>query len=286
MAEFQQKTFTPSVQTFKTLIRSNRQPLNNSGYNNFEMSPIPPGMTIARLAGMHALIVKHVASEGPGLIERWLREYEIPHDVLDLWAMPFPKIDDLTHIVLLGGPMNVYQEEEYPFLKQEDLFIREAIRKGKRLLGICLGAQLIAKSLGARVSKAFRKEIGWYDVSLTRLGIRDPFFSGLPKTFPVFQWHEDTFDVPSGADLIITSDPVPNQGFRFGKEVYALQFHLEMTPEMIKEWTAAPGPEEDALEPAPFSALEIQAATETRIEKYTQRGIHFIKHFFSEGAFK
>ncbi len=230
---------------------------------------------------MHAIIVKHIDSEGPGLIERWLKEYGIPHDVLNLWAVPLPKIDDLSHIVLLGGPMNVYEEEEYPFLKEEDLFIREAIRRGKRLLGICLGAQLIAKSLEAKVSKACRKEIGWYNVSLTRLGVRDPLFSGFPKTFPVFQWHEDTFETPEGADLIVTSDPVPNQGFRFGKDVYGLQFHLEVTPEMIKEWTTMPEPEGDTSEPLPFSAPEILVQTETRIETYTQRGIDFIKHFFS-----
>ena len=86
--------------------------------------------------------------------------------------------------------MNVYEEDRYPFLREEDLFIKEAIQRGKSILGICLGAQLIAKALGAKVFKAPVKEIGWYDVSLTEEGFKDALFSSLPKYFPVFQWHE------------------------------------------------------------------------------------------------
>ena len=94
---------------------------------------------------------------------------------------------------------------EYPFLRQEDLFIKEAIQRGKRILGICLGAQLIAKALGAKVYKAPVKEIGWYEVSLTEEGAKDPLFSDFPKNFSVFQWHEDTFDLPNGGKWITTS---------------------------------------------------------------------------------
>ena len=133
---------------------------------------------------MNALIIKHVDIEGPGLIEYCLKQEKISYQILDLKAgVHLPKLDGFTHIVFLGGPMNVYEEDRYPFLRDEDLFIKEAIQRGKSILGICLGAQLIAKALGAKVFKAPVKEIGWYDVSLTRIGSRDPLFSNLPKTF-------------------------------------------------------------------------------------------------------
>ena len=109
--------------------------------------------------------------------------------------------------------MNVYEEDRYPFLRDEDLFIKEAIQRGKSVLGICLGAQLIAKALGAKVFKAPVEEIGWYDVSLTKIGSNDPLFSNLPKTFPVFQWHEDTFEIPKKAKLIGYFRSSPSSGF-------------------------------------------------------------------------
>jgi GMP synthase (glutamine-hydrolysing) len=147
---------------------------------------------------MNALIIKHIDIEGPGLIEYCLVQEKIPYQILNLeMGAQFPKINDLSHFVILGGPMNVDEEERYPFLRDEDLFIKEAIQRGKAILGICLGAQLIAKALGAKVFKAPVKEIGWYDISLTKIGSQDPLFSGLPRTFPVFQWHEDTFEIPN-----------------------------------------------------------------------------------------
>jgi len=120
---------------------------------------------------MSVLIIKHVEMEGPGLIKDCLNEEKIPYQILNLESEAhLPKPDDFTGIVILGGPMNVYEEGRYPFLREEDLFIKEAIQRGKAVLGICLGAQLIAKALDAKVTKAPVKEIGWFDVSLTDVG--------------------------------------------------------------------------------------------------------------------
>src|SRR3989304_4197688 len=161
------------------------------------------------------LIIEHVDIEGPGLIEYCLKQERIRYQIVNLESgARLPKIDDLSHIIILGGPMNVYEEGRYPFLKGEDLFIKEAIQRGKIILGICLGAQLIAKALGAKVFKSPVREIGWYDVSLTDEGSKDPLFSLLPRTFPVFQWHEDTFQIPRAGKLIATSNFVPHQSFR------------------------------------------------------------------------
>jgi len=232
---------------------------------------------------MNILIIKHIDIEGPGLIECCLNQEKIPYRVLNLEANArLPKIDDLSHIILLGGPMNVYEEDRYPFLKDEDLFIKEAIQRGKVILGICLGAQLIAKALGAKIFKAPLKEIGWYDVSLTETGSSDPIFSKLPNTFPVFQWHEDTFEIPHAGKLIATSPSVPNQAFRYGENTYGLQFHLEVTEEMIKEWMKTYEEELKGSQPPLFSKLKILSDTAMKIEAYTRRGMEFLKDFFRQ----
>ena len=168
------------------------------------------------------------------------------------------------------------------FSEIEDLFIKEAIQRGKSILGICLGAQLIAKALGAKVFKAPMKEIGWYDVSLTRIGSRDPLFSNLPKTFPVFQWHEDTFEIPKAGKLIATSTDVPHQAFRYGENVYGLQFHLEVTEEMIKEWIDTYEGELEGYETLLFSKMRLLTDTAIEIENYTRRGMKFLKNFFRQ----
>jgi len=233
---------------------------------------------------MNVLIIKHVEIEGPGLIEYCVNQENISYTILNPKPSGhFPKLDGLTHIVFLGGPMNVYEEDRYPFLREEDLFIKEAIQRGKRILGICLGAQLIAKALGAKVFTAPVKEIGWYDVSLTKTGSQDPFFSNLPKTFPVFQWHGDTFEIPKSGKLIATSKSVAHQAFRYGENAYGLQFHLEVTAEMIGEWMKTYEEEFNGLSSRPpFSKSEIMTETELKIETYTRRGMKFLRNFFGK----
>lgn len=231
---------------------------------------------------MNVLIVKHVDIEGPGSIQDFLRKEKISYQTLNLQLdTHFPKLDDLTHIVLLGGPMNVYKEERYPFLKGEDLFIKEAIQRGKRILGICLGAQLISKALGARVFKAPVKEIGWYDVSLTEEGAEDSIFSHFPKTFSVFQWHEDTFEIPHAGKLIATSTNVHHQAFRYGENAYGLQFHLEVTEEMICDWVEAYEEEFEGSKPPPLSKDQIMAETGKVMGSYRKRGLSFLERFFA-----
>ena len=232
---------------------------------------------------VNVLVMKHVDIEGPGLIEDCLRQEKIPYQILTLESgLHLPKLDDFTHLVILGGPMNVYEEDRYPFLRIEDLFIKEAIQRGKSILGICLGAQLIAKALGAKVFKASMKKIGWYDVSLTRIGSIDPFFSQLPKRFSAFQWHEDTFEIPHSAILIATSSLVPYQAFRYGDNAYGLQFHLEVTQEMIREWMETYEEEFEGQQPPLLSKLKILADTELKIEPYKEMGLKFLRSFFKK----
>ena len=231
---------------------------------------------------MNVLIVKHVDSEGPGSIEVHLEKEKVPCQILNLErSNHFPKLDDLTHIILLGGPMNVYEEDQYPFLRQEDLFIKEAIQRGKRILGICLGAQLIAKALRAKVYKAPVKEIGWYDLSLTEEGRADPLFSRFPRTFSAFQWHGDTFDLPNAGKRIVTSSPVPNQAFRYGENAYGLQFHPEVTEELIEQWMKEYDEEFETEKPPHFSKEEIRRGTLIEWTDYSCRGRILISQFLS-----
>jgi GMP synthase-like glutamine amidotransferase len=188
---------------------------------------------------MKALVVQNVEIEGPGLL---CGEMEKAGRALDIRVMDRPgaalpdSLSGYSALIILGGPMNVYEEKAYPYLKDIDLLIREAVEKELPTLGICLGGQLIAKTLGAPVTRNPVKEIGWYKLRLTPEGIRSPLFTGLPEEFPVFQWHGDTFVLPGGVSHLASTAGCANQAFSCGEKVFALQFHLEVTPEIINTW--------------------------------------------------
>ena len=143
-------------------------------------------------------------------------------------------------IVVLGGPMGVYEEEKYPWLADELRFLREALHAGFPVYGLCLGAQLMAAALGARVYPGEgKKEIGWFPVDLTPGAQGDPLLGDEAASFPVFQWHGDTFDIPEGAVHLASSARYPNQAFRWGARAYAFQFHLEVGTADISAWLDA-----------------------------------------------
>jgi GMP synthase (glutamine-hydrolysing) len=186
---------------------------------------------------VRVLVLQHMGCEGLGSLEGFFDKQGIDHVHVALHAgEKIPSDwDRYNGIVILGGPMNVYQEKEYPFLAEEDAIIKKALTNLKPMLGICLGAQLIAKAAGAKVVTGHRKEIGWYDVNLTYGGRDDLLFNGLPKSFKVFQWHGDTFNIPSKGTKLASSEIFPNQAFRVGN-AYGLQFHIEVTESIILDW--------------------------------------------------
>lgn len=184
------------------------------------------------------LIIKHIDIEGPGTLGDFLRSHGEPFKTIDLGAgHPLPVSPSAFNaVVVLGGPMNVYEEDRYPFLKPENEFIRKVLDENVPFLGICLGSQLLAKAAGALVVKSPLKEIGWYNIQLTDEGKKDPFFSGLQCQDPVYQWHGDMFEIPAGGQLLATASGCPHQAFRAGKKAYGLQFHIEVTDRSIREW--------------------------------------------------
>lgn len=189
------------------------------------------------------LIIKHIEIEGPGSIEKFFLNTALNIKTVDFKIIDLSKkealpdnLEGVEAIISLGGPMNVYEEDKYPFLKDEDRLLKKAIKEEVPVLGICLGAQLLAKACGAKVKKADSKEVGWHKVSFTDSGRRDPLFENLPRELPVFQWHEDTFEIPKDGVHLAKSAACQNQAFRFGGAAYGLQFHIEVTPDMIESW--------------------------------------------------
>jgi len=184
------------------------------------------------------LIIKHKDIEGAGLFGDFFKSktnYKVK--IIELEKKDkFPSLDECKAIISLGGPMSVYQEEEYPFLKEEKIFLKEAIKKDIPILGVCLGAQLLASVLKAKVEKAKNPEIGWHEVNLIASAKKDPLFYNLPKTLKVFQWHEDTFKIPKMGVLLATTNTCKNQAVRFSRYCWGLQFHPEMNLKMLKEW--------------------------------------------------
>lgn len=184
------------------------------------------------------LITQQVSVEGPGLISDFFADVTWQIKIVD-----FEKGDTLPHgvseieaLIVLGGPMNVYEEKKYPFLKKEHKLIQDALKQEIPILGICLGAQLLAKACAAPVKKSLHEEIGWHKIDLTNEGKKDPIFQGISHTLEVFQWHGDTFSLPKGASLLATSTLCTNQAFRMGKCAYGFQFHIEVTPKMVETW--------------------------------------------------
>ncbi len=176
---------------------------------------------------------QHTPSEPLGYFEQIFTEVEIPFDFVHLWDGDPVSAGDATHLIFLGGPMSVNDEEDLPWLKDEKQLIRQAVRKQVPVLGLCLGAQLIASAFGATVYQ-FISETGWYPVHTTpdSTGV----FASFPDTFQVFQMHGETFHLPVGGRLQCRGDRVPHQGFRLGSAL-GLQFHLEMTEDLICSWT-------------------------------------------------
>jgi GMP synthase (glutamine-hydrolysing) len=214
-------------------------------------------------------VLRHVPHEGLGTIADSLARCGIPSITIDVLAGPLPQFDPqkISGLIVMGGPMNVDQTDRYPNLVEEVRWLRQAVDANLPVLGVCLGSQLLAKALGRRVYANRIKEIGWYEIELLPTATTDPLFKNLSlpsgegrgegATLPspdfvggdsrrrssadasritVFQWHGDTFDLPAGAVQLARSPHCENQAFRYGDRAFGLQFHMEVTAEIIADW--------------------------------------------------
>jgi len=188
------------------------------------------------------LILRHMPHEPGGTLETALAGAGLSFHYVDLYKEVPPRLplDAAAGLIVLGGAMNVDQTDQYPFLTCDVQWIGQALARELPLLGICLGAQLLAKTLGARVYPNGRKEIGWYPIELTAAAAEDPLLAQRGER-TIFQWHGDTFDLPAGAVHLARSPLCENQAFRYGPSAYGLQFHIEMTAAMIDDWLTEAG---------------------------------------------
>ena len=218
---------------------------------------------------MDVLVLQHIACEPPGAYEDVLRERGAALTRVEVDAGDeLPDWREFSAIVAMGGPMSANDDDTLPWLADEKALIAAAVRAGMPFWGVCLGVQLLAASLGARVYAGDEPEVGVLAVELTEEGRADPVVSALPRSVPALQWHGDTFDLPPGAVRLAGSPAYPNQAFRF-ENAYGVQFHLEVSSEMAREWMDVP---EYA------NALEQTIGGETMLRAVDERVDEMLEH--------
>jgi GMP synthase-like glutamine amidotransferase len=179
---------------------------------------------------------QHVPFEGLGNIEAWCSENKHSLTYTKFFENAIlPELKNIDLLIIMGGPMGVYDEKKYNWLKAEKEFIKQAIDAGKTVIGICLGAQLIANALGAKVYTNQFKEIGWFPIELNSESEKNKLFGDAKSPLTVFHWHGDTFDLPQNSLLLASSGVCKNQAFLYNKKVLGLQFHLEMNEPALKK---------------------------------------------------
>lgn len=200
-------------------------------------NPVCGGMARPKI-----LVFQHVPYEPLGTLDPLLKQAGFRIRYVNFGRDPHqrPSLEKYEALIVLGGPMNAHQIDTYPNLATEVDVIREAVDTGMSVLGICLGAQLLAKAVGGRVSRNAEREIGWHDVQLTEAGVTDPVISSFSSTQEVFQWHEDGITLPAGAQNLATSPASNVQAFRWGEHAYGFQFHLEVDASLVERWLTVP----------------------------------------------
>lgn len=182
--------------------------------------------------------IQHVPFEGPGLIAEMAGRRGIELQLCHPYrGEPLPPEEEIGGLVVMGGPMSVGDTAEHPYLADEAELIASIVNAGRPVLGVCLGAQLMAHALGARIYRGEQAEIGFGTVSLTQMGLEDPVLGNLGvEILPVMHWHQDTFDLPAQALWLARSELYAHQAFRVGEHAYGLQFHLEVNEDLARAW--------------------------------------------------
>ncbi|MGC4029475.1 MAG: gamma-glutamyl-gamma-aminobutyrate hydrolase family protein [Steroidobacteraceae bacterium] len=193
------------------------------------------------------MVFQHVAAEPLGTLHARIRArgHRIRFHNFQRHPDAQPEVDRYHGLIVLGGPMNVDEQSRYPHLRTELAAIEAALRQDKPVLGICLGAQLLAHVLGAPVMRHTQHEIGWYDLATTEHGRQDTVLAHLGERTPVFQWHGCTFGLPAGAVQLARTDTCEQQAFRFGQNAYGFQFHMEADSALIERWLRLPAYREE-----------------------------------------
>ncbi len=189
---------------------------------------------------MRLLVLQHISCEPPGVFSEVMLEQGVEPIAVELDENePLPDWREFDAVLAMGGPMGADDDDQHPWLTDEKQLVRDVVEAGRPFLGVCLGVQLLASALGAPVRTMDSPELGLLPVELTAEGREHPLFEGVDDPFPSLQWHGDTFDLPDGA-VALASSPVATQAFQAGERGFGIQFHLEVTPEMAREWAQVP----------------------------------------------
>ena len=208
-----------------------------------------------------ALVLQHIRCEPPGIFSDMLTTHGIAIETIELdEGGELPDWREVDLVLAMGGPMGAHDEAEHPWLAVEKRWIAAAVRAGVPYFGVCLGAQLLAASLGAPVHAGETPEVGVLPIGVTAAAANDPVLGVLGDQFPALQWHGDTFGIPAGAVHLARSEAYSSQAFRFGTAAYAVQFHVEVTGRMLAEWGQVPAYRESARAVLGVSGFEILAA--------------------------
>jgi GMP synthase (glutamine-hydrolysing) len=235
------------------------------------------------------LVFQHVANKILGTLNPTLRSrgLKIRYVNFDRTPDASPSIEKYNGLVVLGGQMGVYEADRYRHIPVEMKLIEDALKRDIPILGICLGAQMLAQVLGSEVRKSTDKEIGWYDINLTEDGKTDPLLSHFKNTEKLFQLHGDTFDIPKCATHLATSQLLPAQAYRFGTKVYGLQFHLEVDQAMIHRWLDNKNNQEEIKNSNDkFSINQIQNETNLHISRSIELSQKTFSNFIDLFALK
>ena len=214
------------------------------------------------------LIVQHAPHEHPAAILRALES----QGIRTLWLHPYrgeayPKVTEISGMVSLGGPMGANDHGEYPWIGPECALLKACVDAGLPTVGICLGGQLLAKSMGAAVKKNSTAEVGWFPIELNDHGKKDPIIGAAGEAPLVYHWHHDTFDLPGNAERLAQSSACPNQAFRIGRKAYGFQFHPEADHQLVHEWLAIEGVHQEILDTQKiFGDMTVQDTDQQRAE--------------------
>jgi GMP synthase-like glutamine amidotransferase len=209
------------------------------------------------------LLLLHEREDPAGFVGTILEEHHISTDVVEVEREPIPDPTTYAAVIAFGGVQHVYRDDLYPYFVQEKALLLHMVEQDIPYLGLCLGGQLLASALGAVVKQHTAIEFGFHDIFLNETGKEDPLYAGLPGYQRVFQWHEDTFELPTNAALLASNEHTRNQAFRYGPRAYGLQYHIEVDPPMLNSWLEYVEHDAEAMQALgveTFAALKSESA--------------------------
>ncbi|PIQ44152.1 MAG: amidotransferase [Gammaproteobacteria bacterium CG11_big_fil_rev_8_21_14_0_20_46_22] len=228
--------------------------------------------------------IQHVPFEGLGHIRHWAEIKNASFSVsLPFQSVDFPHPDEFDVLVIMGGPMGVHDHDQHPWILNEKHFIEQALKAGKQVIGVCLGAQMIADVLGGTVTRNQLPEIGWFPIRWTDEAKAMPMFAGLPELSTVYHWHFDAFSLPSGAVRLAYSEATENQAFLYGDQALALQCHLEMEPRVVQSLVSR-FPEVLDTTQHYIQSAEVMLEDNARFEQSSHFLYQILNHFVKKGC--